>query len=400
MTAVQDDLTRPTEAGWDLLTYADDLNETERQALLRLRLFMEEHVRPIANDFWDRAEFPVHLVPELAQTGAFGFGYPGIEKLDTSALFRGLATLELARVDPGFATMRGVSSGLAMKSIALLGSDEQRNYWLPRLGSGESIGAFALTEPFAGSDVARGLSTTCRREGETWILNGAKRWIGNATWGDVVIIWARDDADGQVKGFIVRTNTPGYTARKIERKYSQRNVQNADITLEDVVVLDADRLPEARTFADTARVLTASRLDVAWTSLGTAIGAYEAALAYANSRTQFGKPIARFQLVQDLLVRSVSNITASVAVCARVAVLADRHGPQDHQTALAKAFVTTRTREVVAWCREIFGGNGVDLDFDVIRFFADAEALYSYEGTREVNTLIVGRHITGESAFV
>jgi glutaryl-CoA dehydrogenase len=232
------------------------------------------------------------------------------------------------------------------------------------------------------------------------VLNGSKRWIGNATFSDITIIWAKDLADGQVKGFIVPTSTPGYHATKIEGKVSLRMVQNADITLEDVVVPESHRLQNANSFRDTAAVLRLTRAEVAWAAVGTAVGAYEAALTYAGERVQFGKTIASHQLIQDLLVKSLGNITASLGMVIRVSEMLDRGEQRDEHSALAKAYATARMRETVAWAREVVGGNGIVLDYDVARFFADAEALYSYEGTQEMNTLIVGRSITGRAAFV
>ncbi|GAA1464531.1 glutaryl-CoA dehydrogenase [Microbacterium thalassium] len=383
----------------DLLGFEDDLTEPERQTLLALRAYLESEVRPQVNGLWERAEFPAEIIGPLAELGVYSFGGDHAA-FENSAVFRGFVTLELARVDSSLATFAGVHTGLASGSIALCGSVEQQAEWLPRMATGEVIGSFALTEPESGSDVARGLRTTARRDGDHWVLNGEKRWIGNATWGDVVVVWARDEADDQVKGFIVPTSTPGYRADKIEGKYSLRIVQNAHITLTDVRVPDSWHLAEANSFADTNRVLQATRLDVAWSAVGNAIGAYEHALAYARARTQFGKPIASFQLVQDLLVKSLGNITASLAMVVRVAALNDRGVSSDEHSAMAKLYATSRTREAVAWCREILGGNGIVIDYDVIRHFADAEAQYSFEGTREVNTLILGRAITGMQAFV
>lgn len=384
----------------DYMDFASELSGAEQAKLMEIRAFMQTRVKPVVNDYWERAEFPRDLVASFAATGVLALPFPEYSPIPASALMRGLVITELARVDTGFCTFTGVSSGLAMNSIHELGSDMQKERYLPGLASGALVGAFGLTEPLHGSDVARGLATSARREGDEWVLNGEKRWIGNATWGDLVIIWARDTADCQVKGFIVPTDSPGYTATKIEGKYSQRTVQNADIVLRDVRLSEAQRLPGARSFADTAKILTLTRLDVAWGAIGNAIGAYETALAYAIQREQFGAPIASHQLVQDLLVRSLNNINAALALTARIAVRSERGEAKDAHSAQAKAFATARGREVVAWARELLGGNGIAIEYDAIRHFADAEAIYSFEGTREMNTLIVGRDITGHSAFV
>jgi len=336
----------------------------------------------------------------LAELGMYGPGIPLVREFENSAVYRGWAALELGRIDASVATFIGVQSGLAMNSIAVAGSDEQQREWLPRMATGELIGAFGLTEPYSGSDSARGLRTTARRDGDGWVLDGEKRWIGNATFADVVVIWAKDVADDQVKGFLVTTDTPGFTATKIEDKIALRGVQNADIVMTDVRVPESRRLQRATSFRTTAEVLRLTRTEVAWQAIGIAVGAYDAALAYARERIQFGKPIAAHQLVQDLLVKSLANITASIALCTQASAMQDAGVGADEHSAMAKAFATSKMRETVAWCREVQGGNGIVLDKGVARFFADAEAIYSYEGTREVNTLIVGRAITGQAAFV
>jgi glutaryl-CoA dehydrogenase len=287
-----------------------------------------------------------------------------------------------------------------MGSIFLCGSEEQKNKWLPPMARMEKIGAFGLTEPLVGSGTAGGLGTTARREGDTWVLNGQKKWIGNATWCNLTIIWARDVADGQVKGFIVENDTPGFKAEKIQHKMSLRVVQNALITLEDCRVPEENRLQNDASFRDTARVLRMTRGFVAWEAVGCAMGAYENALAYAQTREQFGKPIASFQLVQDLLVKMIGNITASQCMVVRLSQLQDEGKLADEHASLAKAFCTVKMRETVGLARELLGANGIVLDYNVGRFVADAEAIYSYEGTREMNTLIVGRAISGFSAFV
>jgi glutaryl-CoA dehydrogenase len=250
------------------------------------------------------------------------------------------------------------------------------------------------------AQTSRAACTTARRDGDAWILNGAKRWIGNATFADYVVVWARDEEDNNVKGFVVEKGTPGFSPVKIEGKIAFRIVENAEITLTDVRVPEENRLQGINSFRDVAEILRATRGGVAWQALGVMIGAYELALDYAKERKQFGRPIARFQLVQDLLVKSLGNITASWGMLVQLARLQDAGIFKDEHSSLAKAFVTARMREVVAWGREIFGGNGIVLDYDIARFFADAEAIYSFEGTREMNTLIVGKAITGQSAFV
>ncbi|MBF4581948.1 acyl-CoA dehydrogenase family protein [Curtobacterium sp. VKM Ac-2865] len=390
----------PTLLESDFYGFALQLTERERESLGRLREYLEREVAPIADAYWARAEFPMQVIKPLAELGMYGPGIPLVREFENSAVYRGWTALELGRIDASVATFIGVQSGLAMNSIAVAGSDEQQQEWLPRMATGELIGAFGLTEPYSGSDSARGLRTTARRDGDGWVLDGEKRWIGNATFADVVVIWAKDVADDQVKGFLVTTDTPGFTATKIEDKIALRGVQNADIVMTGVRVPESRRLQRATSFRTTAEVLRLTRTEVAWQAIGIAIGAYDAALAYARERIQFGKPIAAHQLVQDLLVKSLANITASIALCTQASAMQDAGVGADEHSAMAKAFATSKMRETVAWCREVQGGNGIVLDKGVARFFADAEAIYSYEGTREVNTLIVGRAITGQAAFV
>jgi glutaryl-CoA dehydrogenase len=376
------------------------LDEDEHRLILNVRDFMEKSVAPVINHYWTREEFPYDLIPGLADLGIAGIACSGYGCPGASSLLDGMIALELARVDPSIATFMGVHGGLAMGSIYLCGSEEQKQRWLPAMARMEKIGAFGLTEPDVGSGVAGGLTTTAQRDGDVWVLNGQKKWIGNATFADLIIIWARDLADNQVKGFVVEAGTEGFTPAKMKDKIALRVVQNAEITLDNVRVLEENRLQQATTFRDTAKVLRLTRAGVAWQATGCARGAYEHALAYAKQRQQFGRPIGGFQLVQDLLVRMLSNVTASACLCVRLSQLQDQDLAKDHHSALAKAFCTVRMRETVGWARELLGGNGILLENQVGRFVADAEAIYSYEGTREINTLIVGRAITGLSAFV
>jgi glutaryl-CoA dehydrogenase len=376
------------------------LDASGRELLMRVRDFMEKSVQPVINRYWIREEFPHELIPAMAGLGIAGLSYDGYGCPGGGNLLDGMVAMEIARIDASMATFLGVHSGLAMGSIYLCGSEEQKQRWLPPMARMEKIGAFGLTEPDVGSGAARGLTTTARRDGDEWVLDGQKKWIGNATFADYVIIWARDVGDGQVKGFVVEKGTPGFTATKMRDKIALRVVQNAQISLDGVRVPESSRLQGAASFRDTAAVLRLTRAGVAWQAVGCARGAYEHALAYAGQRSQFGRPIAGFQLVQDLLVRMLANITASACLCARLSQLQQAGVAEDHHSALAKAFCTVRMRETVGYARELLGGNGILLENQVGRFVADAEAIYSYEGTREINTLIVGRAITGTSAFV
>ena len=376
------------------------LTKEERDVQLQVREFMQKEIKPIVNNFWLRDEFPHQIIPEVAKLNICGLTYQGYGCPGKSSLLEGFLAMEMARVDCSISTFFGVQSGLAMGSIYYCGSEEQKQQWLPTMQKMEKIGAFGLTEPEVGSGVAGGLTCTCKRQGDLWILNGQKKWIGNATFADVIIIWARDLDDGNVKGFIVEKGNPGFKAEKIKGKMALRIVQNALITLTNCEVSETNRLQNANSFKDTAKVLRMTRAGVAWQAVGCARGAYESALRYTNERKQFGRTISSFQMVQDLLVMMLSNLTAMQTMVCRLSQLQDNGKLTDEQASLAKVFCTLRTRDIVSHARELFGGNGILIDYDIARFVADAEAIYSYEGTKEINTLIVGRAITGQSAFI
>src|ERR1700689_2656867 len=379
----------------DFYQVTASLRDADQEVLKRVRTFMEGQVAPIINKYWSEDSFPFELVPGIRDLKIAGARYEGYGCAGGSTLLAGFIAMEIARIDCSCATFFGVHSGLAMGSIFLCGSEEQKKKWLPPMARLEKIGSFGLTEPLVGSGASRGLGTTARREGDTWILNGQKKWIGNSTFGNLTIIWARDVADNQVKGFIVENKAPGFKVEKIQHKMALRVVQNGLITLENCKVPEKNRLQNDTSFRDTARVLRMTRGFVAWEAVGCQMGAYENALLYAQTREQFGKPIASFQLVQDLLVKMVGNITACQCMVMRLSQLQDQGKLADEHASLAKAFCTVKMRETVGFARELLGANGILLDFNVGRFFADAEAIYSYEGTREMNTLIVGRAVSG-----
>jgi glutaryl-CoA dehydrogenase len=381
----------------DFYRIDDLLTDDEREIRDRVRTFCDKEVLPIINDYWERAEFPFELVPKLAELGIAGgtikgYGCPGM-----SHLALGLTGLELARADGSVCTFFGVHSGLAMQAIALLGSEEQKQRWLPDMARLEKIGAFALTEPQHGSD-AVALETRARRDGDHYVLDGTKRWIGNGSIADLVIVWARDD-DGKVGGFVVEKGTPGFQASVMGGKTSKRAVWQAEITLDGVRVPAANRLARSDGFGDTAKVLAATRSGVAWEAVGHAMAAYEAALAYAKERVQFGRPIASFQLVQARLAEMLAEVTSMQLLCLRLAQLAADGRMTDAMASLAKMNNAAKARQVVADARDLLGGNGILLENHVARHHADMEAVYTYEGTDAIQSLIIGRAITGHSAF-
>ncbi|HEV7231696.1 MAG TPA: acyl-CoA dehydrogenase family protein [Bacteroidia bacterium] len=376
------------------------LSKEERALQLKVRAFMETEIRPLVNDYWLRGEFPFDIIPKLAGLNICGVTYKGYGCPGLSNRIEGILAMEMARVDTSIATFFGVQSGLVMGSIYMLGSEDQKAEWLPQLQQFKKIGAFGLTEPEVGSGAAGGLTCEVKRQDDEWIINGEKKWIGNATFADVTVIWARDVDDNQVKGFLVRKGTPGFQAEKIEGKMALRIVQNAHITLKDCRVKESDRLQNANSFKDTANVLRMTRAAVAWLAVGCAQGAYENALDYTRTRKQFGKPIASYQLIQNHLVEMLSNLTAMQTLVFRLSQMQDEEKLTDEHASLAKVFCSLHTRSIVSRAREVMGENGILMEHNVARYVANAEAIYSYEGTKEINTLIVGRAITGFSAFV
>ena len=399
--ARKDKPVEPPPVNADFYDIESELSDGERDILHIWRAFLQAEVAPIANDFWERGEFPMHLIPKIGQLVGETYGKGATHYPLVLPLLNGMLSAEVARVDPSLCSFLGVHRRLCMTSIWLFGSQAQKDKWLPPLLRFEQVGSWVLTEPLVGSGAARGLLTTAARDGDGWLLNGEKKWSGNATFADVNVIWAVNSETKQVNGFLVERGLPGYIVEKIHDKISKRTVQNVNITLSDCRVPEANRLPGANSFDDVAGQLTNARADVAWEAVGIARGAYENALRYAQQREQFGKPVAAFQLQQMNLVKMLGNITAMQSLAVRLSKLIARDGNiSPERASLAKAWCTDKMRETVALARAVLGGNGILLEHNVARFFADAEAVYSYEGSYEINSLIVGKAITGYSAFV
>ncbi len=382
----------------DYFHVRDQFTDEQWEHFISTRRFVDREVLPEINRYWEAAELPWPLMHRLAELGLLGediqgYGCPGM-----SPLSRGLVNMELHRGDGSLGTFLGVQSGLAMKSIALLGSEEQKQRWLPAMAQLEAIGAFALTEPTHGSDSVA-LETSAHRDGDEWVLDGAKRWIGNASIADVVVVWARSDEDGQVKGFLIEKDMPGFTAATMEGKAAARAIWQAEISLEDVRVPERSRLPEAQSFKDAGRVLITTRTTCAWGALGHAVAAYDAALTYSKQRTQFGKPLCAFQIIQDRLVKMLAEVTGMQLYCMQLARLEETGRLTDTIAGLAKLNNTRKARQVIAEARDLLGGNGVLLENHVIRHMGDIEVIHTYEGTETMQTLIVGRDITGVGAF-
>jgi len=385
----------------DVYDVFGDLTDAQQGARETVRSFMLEEVEPVANAAWEAASFPKELIPKAGALfddviGTDNYTFPPDDPIRAN-----LISFEMSRVGPSFCTFWGVHTFLCMGSVALFGSEEQKERFLDPLAAFDMIGSWALTEPDHGSDVSRGLATTARREGDTWVLDGAKKWAGNAPFADVTVIWARDVSDGNVKGFLIEQERPGYYVEQIGGKISKRSVENGLIELDHVEVPEANRLPGVSHFGDVGAQLATCRASVAWEAAGLATGAYEKALDYCNNREQFGKPTSSFQMVQDELVTMLGKVTALQTFVMQLGRLQAQEGTiSNERSSLAKVWACDTMREVVSIARGVMGGNGILLDHDVARFFADAEGVYSYEGSREMNALIVGRAITGQSAFV
>ena len=384
--------------GTDYFRIADQLTAEERDYWRRARDFVDDEVLPIINGYWERAEFPWPLIEKLAKLNIVGDGISGYGCPPMSPIATGLVHMELSRGDGSLGTFVGVQAGLAMQSIAMLGSEEQKQRWLPAMASLEKLGAFALTEPLHGSDSVA-LETTARRDGDIWVINGQKKWIGNGTIADVVVLWARDTADRKVKAFLVEKGTPGYDAQRIDGKGSLRAVWQAEIQLTDVRVPEGNRLPLAHSFKDAGAVLAGTRNTVAWSALGHATAAFDAAMSYCRQRVQFGKPLVSFQIVQERLVKMLAELCGMQLYCLRLGRLIEEGRLSDTIAALAKMNNTSKARQLILDARDLLGGNGILLDFHVMRHLADMEAIHTYEGTETIQTLIVGRDITGVGAF-
>jgi len=384
--------------GTDFFSVREQFTTEQWSRFAAVRRFVDEEVIPVAGWHWERAEVPWALIRRLPELGIVGedidgFGCPGM-----SPLACGLVTMELHRGDGSLGVTLGVHSGLAMRSIAMCGSDEQKERWLPAMARMDSLGAFALTEPDHGSDSVA-LETSAKPHADEWVLNGRKRWIGLGSLADLIIVWARDTSDGQVGAFVVERGSPGYQAQAIGGKASLRSVWQADITLDNVRVPAANRLPGARSFRDAGRVLAATRSTCAWAALGHATAAYDIALRYASSRHQFGRPLASFQIIQQRLVSMLADLTAMQLYCMQLGRLADTGRLTPTIAGLAKMHNTRKARLLAADARDMLGGNGILLDHHVIRHMADLEAIHTFEGTETMQTLIVGRDITGIGAF-
>lgn len=399
-------MTRTQKPTYDVVTpldvdYLDAFGEAtdeDRAHWDRARGYGREVLERI-DGHWDRAEYPLDLVARAGELDLLtdGLEVPGHAVM--SPLAAGLVAMEISRADGSMAAAAAVQGGLVLRALVHCASPEQKERYLGPVARGTLPGGFALTEPLHGSDSVS-LETSARPDGAGgWVLNGAKKWIGNGAAGGITIVWARDTADGQVKGFVVEQSTPGYEAEVITGKGALRAIHQAEITLTDVRVGDDARLPGVATFKDAARVLVATRVNVGWSALGHATAMFEAALAYARQREQFGKPLGAHQMVQERLAQMLDEVTAMQTRCVAVARLQAAGRLRDEQASLLKYACTRGARRVAQIARDMLGGNGILLEHRVMRHFADVEALHIYEGTESVQALILGRDLTGMSAF-
>ena len=386
----------------DFLLLDDDLSQQELALRDRIRRFVDQEVLPIINDYWERAEFPWELVPKLAGLGIIGgmitgYGCPGLTRREA-----GIVAREMGRGDGSVNTFLGVHSNLAMGTINLLASEDQKRRWLPDMATLRRTGAFALTEPDHGSD-SIALETSARRDGDEWILNGRKRWIGNGDAADIAVIFARDTDDGAVKAFVMERDNgelpTGYHADVIRGKMGKRAIQQADLHFDGLRIPETNRLPGCRSFKDVSRVLTLTRGGAAWEALGHATAAYDIALTYTQNRIQFGHPLASTQLVQSRLANMLAEISAMQLLCIRMADLGTDGRLTGPMASMVKMHTAQKARFVCSEARDLLGGNGILLDRHVARHMTDMEIVSTYEGTDSMQALILGKEITGISAF-
>lgn len=380
----------------DLLSIDSLLSQEEIELRSKVRSFVETEIKPNIAEWYDNAVFPLEIVPKMAELGVLGMHIKGYGCPGRSSVEYGIAAMELEAGDSGLRTFVSVQGSLAMSALAKHGSEEQKNEWLPRMAAGEVIGCFGLTEPSSGSDPGS-MTTFAKRDGDDWVINGAKRWIGLASVAQVAIIWAMTD-DG-VRGFVVPTNTPGFTATPITQKLSMRASIQCDISLEDVRLPESAMLPKARGLRGPFECLNEARYGIIWGAMGAARDSYEAALEYSKERLQFGKPLSGYQLTQQKLVNMALEINKGTLLALQVGRLKDAGTLEPYQISVGKL---NNCREAIEICREaraMLGGNGITLDYSPLRHANNLESVRTYEGTDEVHTLILGNHITGTPAF-
>lgn len=378
----------------DILQVAEALSADELQKLGKAKAFFARTIKPIAVDCWITERFPLEVLPAIADAKI-----NGLHRRGHSKLFTGLLNMEFARADLSINTFFGVHDELVTEAIHRYGTDEQRESIVPVLERLDGIGSFALTEPTSGSDISRGMRTTATRDGDSWIINGEKTWIGNGTIATHIVTFARDTNDGTLRAFIVRTPAQGLHITRLESKIAARTVQNAHLGFDSVRVPEANRIPGVSAFKDVNVLLRDSRIWVSWQSVGLQLAAIDMALEFAADRSRFGRPLAGFQLIQSHLATMAGNASASLALMRHVADLQDQELAGVEHAALAKTLCGRLMRETLSLGRALMGGDGLLAEQGMAKLFADGEAVFTYEGTHEVNSLILGRAMTGHAAF-
>jgi glutaryl-CoA dehydrogenase len=383
----------------DFLNVDSHLSDEEREIRAGVRSFVEERIQPNIREWFERAHFPRELVPEMGSVGVLGMHLKGYDCAGKSAVAYGLACMELEAGDSGLRTFVSVQGSLAMSAIHKFGSEEQKERWLPPMARGEKIGCFGLTEPTAGSDPAS-MKTFARKDGSDWVINGEKRWIGMGTIADVAVVWARTDEEtNPVRGFLIPTDTRGFSARDITGKLSMRASVQCDLSFEDVRLPVDAMLPGAEGLKGPFACLNEARYGIIWGSMGAARSCFECALEYARDREQFGKPVAAFQLTQEKLVEMMLEIEKGTLLALHLGRMKDEGTLRPEQISFGKLNNVREAIEIAREARTILGGNGVTLDYPVMRHANNLESVRTYEGTDEVHTLILGNAITGIPAF-
>ena len=379
---------------------ADRLTEAERAPILRLRTVLENEITPLVAEYWEKGEFPYQIAPSL-----YGLNLMTPDEIEGAprSLYHGFRIFELARTDASMATFYTAQAGLFRTTCRVGASPEQFAELDPKITSFETIGVFCLTEPDHGSDSVS-LETSARKEGNQWVINGHKRWIGNGHAANVIVLYARDEADGQVKAFVVEKQDngeypEGYRPEVIKGKIAKRAINQADIVIENLKIPDENRLPNCNSFKDVNLVLKATRGGASWEALGHGMAAFEIAARYALDREQFGAPIGSFQLVQEKLATMLSDLTAMQLMCTRMAHLAENDQLTDAMASMVKMFTSRKALDMCRTARDMLAGNGILLENHIGRHLTDMEVVSTYEGTDSMQALIVGREITGISAF-
>jgi glutaryl-CoA dehydrogenase len=381
----------------DFLAIDALLDDEERAIRDTVRQFVRDRIVPDVGEWFEQGILPAELVPEIGKLGLFGMHLEGYGLPGASAVAYGLACLELEAGDSGIRSLVSVQGSLAMFAIWRWGSEEQKQRWLPPMHEGAAIGCFGLTEPDAGSDPGS-MRTHAKRDGADWILNGSKMWITNGTVADVAVVWARTD-EGKINGFLVEKGMPGFEAPEMKHKLSLRASITSELVLTDVRVPEENRFPEIDSLRGPLSCLNEARYGIVWGAVGAARASFEAALDYAKERMVFGKPISAYQLTQQKLAEMALEINRATLVALHIGRMKDDGTLRPEHVSMGKMGNVRGALEVCRTARTILGGNGITLEYPVIRHMNNLESVLTYEGTHEVHTLVVGQALTGESAF-